>query len=117
MYQAIAGMGTVLLFMSLAIAASAQSQPVGSASALEGLQERTIQRSHSSSNSPILPKSNHPASETDFLPPFLQNFKFDVSTEKGQLQTGVFPVDNTSQGNRVQVLYQLNNLLPNDSRR
>jgi prephenate dehydratase len=116
MYQAIAGMGTVLLLMSLAVAASAQSQPVGSASALEGLQERTIQRSHTSPNSPILLKSNRSASETDFLPSFLQNFKFDVSTEKGQLQTGVFPVENTSQGNRVQVLYQLDNLL-NNSRR
>lgn len=108
MFKAIAAFGTAMLLTSAALPTLAQAKPIGSAASLDGLQERSIARP--SSNAPI---SSSPQRSTD-VPAGRENslqlnnkLQLIVSPERGTSQVGVYPADDPSSGNKVQVLYRL----------
>ncbi|MBW4471080.1 MAG: hypothetical protein KME45_11850 [Stenomitos rutilans HA7619-LM2] len=109
MFKAIAAFSTVMILTSAALPTFAQTKPMGSAAALDGLQERSVARP--SSNAPV---SSSPQRSTDVPAGSEKGFQlnqkvqFVISPERGTSQVGVYPADDPSSGNRVQVLYQLN---------
>lgn len=109
MFKAIATFGTIVILTSFASAACAQVKPIGSAASLDGLQERSVSRP--SSNAPV---SLSPQRSTD-VPggserglQLTNKVQLVVSPERGTSQVGVYPTDDPSSGNKLQVLYQLN---------
>ncbi|MBW4690176.1 MAG: hypothetical protein KME27_00245 [Lyngbya sp. HA4199-MV5] len=109
MFKAIAALGTVMILTSAAFPTVAQTKPMGSAASLDGLQERSVARP--SSDAPI---SSSPQSSTDVPAGSQRGLQLDkkvqliFSPERGTSQVGVYPTDDPSSGNKVQVLYQLN---------
>jgi hypothetical protein len=108
MFKAIA-VGTVIILTNTAFPTLAQTKPIGSAASLDGLQERSVARPSSSA-----PVSSSPQRSTD-VPggtetglQLTNKVQLIVSPEKGTSQVGVYPADDPSSGNKVQVLYQLN---------
>ena len=109
MFKAIAAFGTVAMITSLALPTFAQTKPTGSASSLDGLQERSVSRPTAKA-----PVSLSPQRSTDVPAGSESGLRLDkkvqliVSPEKGTSQVGVYPADDPSSGNKLQVLYQLN---------
>lgn len=109
MFKAIAAFGTVMILTSAALPTFAQTKPMGSAASLDGLQERSVARP-----SPNAPISSSPQRSTDVPPGSERGLQLDkkvqlvVGPERGTSQVGVYPTDDPSSGNKVQVLYQLN---------
>lgn len=115
----IATLGTFIILLSLASVAHAQSEPVGSANSLQGLQERTIQQSaprtatgtasidgvQNSSDNPLVGLSID------------RNVQLRVRQETGTSQVGVFPADDNSRGNQFQLIYQFDNQPTNQPQR
>ena len=108
MFKAIAAFGTVAILTSIAIPTHAQDKPMGSAASLDGLQERSVSRP---STTP--PVSSSPQRSTD-IPAgserglsLTNKVQLLVSPERGTSQVGVYPADDPSSGNKLQVLYQL----------
>ncbi|SRR5579883_1408666 len=107
MFKAIAALGTVVMLTSIVSTTDAQTKPMGSASSLSGLQERSVQR-------PSPPPSvNSPQSSTD-VPAgterglsLSKKVQLIVKPERGTSQVGVYPADDPSEGNRFQVQYQI----------
>lgn len=107
MFKAIAVFGTVAVLLSFVSAAQAQTEPMGSAASLDGLKERTVARP--SPYAPVLApqrSTDVPGGSERGLQ--LNNVQLIVSPERGNSQVGVYPTDDPSSGNKVQVLYQLN---------
>mgnify|MGYP000172402948 CR=1 FL=1 len=107
-FKAIA-VGTVIILTNSAFPSLAQNQPIGSAASLDGLQERSVARP--SANAPL---SSSPQRSTDVPAGTEAGLQLNnkvqliVRPEKGTSQVGVYPADDPSAGNKVQVLYQLN---------
>ena len=108
MFKAIAAFGTVAILTSVALPTLAQTQPMGSAASLDGLQERSVVRP-----STTAPVSLSPQRSTDVPAGSERGLRLDkkvqllVSPERGTSQVGVYPTDDPSSGNKLQVLYQL----------
>ncbi|PSB24268.1 hypothetical protein [Stenomitos frigidus] len=108
MFKAIAAFGTAAILTSLATPTFAQAKPMGSAASLDGLQERSVSRPSTSA-----PVSKSPQSSTDVPAGSERGLRLDkkveliVSPERGTSQLGVYPADDPSSGNKLQVLYQL----------
>jgi hypothetical protein len=112
MHTAIATLGTFTILLSVVSLAQAQSEPMGSASSLQGLQERTIQQSApsrtttgSASINGVQNSSNNPLIGL----PIDRNVQLRVRPEVGNSQVGVFPADDNSRGNQFQLIYQFDN--------
>jgi hypothetical protein len=108
MFKAIAAFGTVAILTSAALPTLAQTKPIGSAASLDGLQERSVARP-----STTAPVSSSPQRSTDVPAGSERGFSLTdkvellVSPERGTSQVGVYPADDPSSGNKLQVLYQL----------
>lgn len=108
MFKAIAAFGTVAILTTVAFPTFAQEKPMGSAASLDGLQERSVARPSSQDPVSLSPErsTDVPAgSEASFR--LYDKVQLIVGPERGTSQVGVYPVDETSSGNKVQVLYQL----------
>lgn len=109
---------TVLL---LAMTSAAQASPPPRSEALSGLEPRSIQSTTSPSrstapNSPSLSGNGgdrmnpyNPGTARAGTPNFSLTDRIQIGggPERGQSQLGVYPVDDTSTGNRVQFLFRL----------
>lgn len=120
MHTAIATLGAFTILLSFVSLAHAQSQPIGSANSLQGLQERTIQQSTPSrattgtaSVSGVQNSSDNPLIGL----PIDRNVQLRVRPEAGTSQVGVFPVDDNSRGNQFQLIYQFDNQPTNQTQR
>lgn len=108
MFKAIAAFGTVMVLTSFALPTLAQTKPIGSAASLDGLQERSV--AAPSTKAPI---SSSPQRSTDVPAGRETGLQLNnkvqliVSPERGTSQVGVYPADDPSSGNKVQVLYRL----------
>ena len=108
MFKAIAAFGTVAILTSVAIPTSAQTKPMGSAASLDGLQERSVAKPATSVPVSVSPQRSRDipvGSERGFN--LTDKVQLVVSPEKGTSQVGVYPADDPSSGNKLQVLYQL----------
>lgn len=105
MRPAIVSLGTTLSFLSLAT--TVQSAPLGSASSLSGLQERSVRQAPAPAPSTSLPNQNVRSN------PALAGFRLNsslqlrVSPERDKNLSGIYPEDSTATGNRIQLLYQI----------
>ncbi|WP_421654642.1 hypothetical protein [Leptothermofonsia sp. ETS-13] len=108
MHRAFAIVGTIAFLISLPAARFAQSTPIGSSADLGGLQERSIQTSESNTapDSPTGVISGSPTTNENRIQ-IDRNVELLVRPERSSPPSGVYPVDDTSSGNQVQVLYQL----------
>ncbi len=119
MHTAIATLGTFTILLSFVSLAHAQSEPIGSASSLQGVQERTIQQSApraatgTASVSGVQNSSNNPLIGL----PIDRNVQLRVRPEVGNSQVGVFPADDNSRGNQFQLIYQFDNQPTNPTQR
>ncbi|MBD2038182.1 hypothetical protein H6F86_27780 [Phormidium sp. FACHB-592] len=107
MFKAIAVFGTVLMLSSFGSAAYAQAEPMGSAAALDGLEERSVTRPVPNAPVPLSPQRSTDVpggSERGFQ---LNDVQILIRPERGTSQVGVYPADDPSSGNKVQVLYRL----------
>ncbi|XHX76827.1 MAG: hypothetical protein RBJ76_20665 [Stenomitos frigidus ULC029] len=108
MFKAIATFGTVLMLTSFVSAAHAQEEPMGSAAALDGLEERSVIRPLTDTSVPLSPQrsTDVPGGRERGLQ--LNNaVQILVRPERGTSQVGVYPADDPSSGNKLQVLYRL----------
>ncbi|MCL6435288.1 MAG: hypothetical protein K6T90_13965 [Leptolyngbyaceae cyanobacterium HOT.MB2.61] len=108
MHRAFVIAGTVAFLSSLPAAGFAQSTPIGSSADLKGLQERSIQtfESNVAPESPTGVVSGSPRINENRLQ-IDRNVEILIRPERSNPPSGVYPVDDTSSGNQVQVLYQL----------
>lgn len=108
MYRAIVFIGMALSLASLAPVAVAQSQPIGSSHDLQGLQERSVQKPDSDTavNSPY-GFVDAPQRDGETTLQIDRNVQLQIRPERGNSEVGVYPTDNTSAGNQVQVRYQI----------
>jgi hypothetical protein len=108
MFRAIAAFGTALMLTSFSSAAHAQAEPMGSAAALDGLEERSVARP-----APTAPVPLSPQRSTDIPGGSERGLQLNndvqilIRPERGTSQVGVYPADDPSSGNKVQVLYRL----------
>ncbi len=120
MHTTIATLGAFTILFSFAALAHAQSEPMGSANSLQGLQERTIQQSAPSRTTTGTASVNGVQSSSGnplIGLPIDRNVQLRVRPETGTSQVGVFPVDDNSRGNQVQLIYQLDNQPANQSQK
>ncbi|MGQ9872732.1 hypothetical protein [Leptodesmis sp.] len=120
MHTTIATLGTFTILLSFVSLAQAQSEPIGSANSLQGLQERTIQQSAPSrtttgtaSVNGVQNSSNNPLIGL----PIDRNVQLRVRPEVGTSQVGVFPVDDNSRGSQFQLIYQFDDQPTNPNQR
>ena len=91
----------------LSLVAAAQAEPIGSASSLSGLQERSVRQAPTSSPNRAFSNRNlQPNSEAVGLR-LNSNLQLRVSPERDKNLSGVYPEDSTATGNRIQLLYQI----------
>ncbi len=108
MFRAIAAFGTVLTLTGFVSAAHAQAEPMGSAAALDGLEERSVTRPAPNAPLPLSPQRSTDlpgGSERGFQ--LNNDLQILIRPERGTSQVGVYPTDDPSSGNKVQVLYRL----------
>ncbi|MBM0743108.1 hypothetical protein JOY44_16085 [Phormidium sp. CLA17] len=108
MRLAIVSLGTIATLFSLTTAI--QAVPSGSASSLSGLQERSVRRT--SAPSSVIPLANQKVqSNSDVVGLRLNpNLQLRVSPERDKNLSGVYPEDSTASGNRIQLLYRIDQL-------
>lgn len=119
MHTAIATLGAFTILLSFVSLAHAQSQPMGSADSLQGLQERTIQQSAPSRAATTTSVNGVQSSSDNPLIglPIDRNVQLRVRPETGNNQPGVFPVDENSRGNQFQLIYQFDNQPTNQTQK
>lgn len=108
MFKAIAAFGTAMILTSNALPTVAQAKPTSSAASLDGLQERSVVRPTPDAPGSSSPQrtTNAPAGRETGLQ-LNDKLQLTVSPERGTSQLGVYPADDSSSGNKVQLLYQL----------
>ena len=108
MFRAIAAYGTVLMLTSFGSAAHAQAEPMGSAATLDGLEERSVARPTPNAPVPFSPQRSTDVPGGSERGLQLNNdVQILIRPERGTSQVGVYPADDPSSGNKVQVLYRL----------
>ncbi len=108
MRLAMVSLSTIATLFSLAI--PAQAAPMGSASSLSGLQERSIRQAPASSPT-ALPASQTAQPNSDPVGLRLNsNLQLRVSPERDKNLSGIYPEDSTATGNRIQLLYQIDSV-------
>ncbi|MBW4578107.1 MAG: hypothetical protein KME42_00855 [Tildeniella nuda ZEHNDER 1965/U140] len=109
MFKAIAAFGTVAILTTVAMPTFAQEKPMGSAASLDGLQERSVARPSSQDPVSLSPqRSTDIPAGSEASVQLYDKVNLIVGPERGASQVGVYPADDSSSGNKVQVLYQLN---------
>ncbi len=105
MRLAIVSLSTIATLLNMM--AAAKSAPMGSASSLSGLQERSVRQApDNTSNASFFSQkvqSNSDAMGLRINP----NLQLRVSPERDKNLSGVYPEDSTATGNRIQLFYQI----------
>ncbi|PZV12333.1 MAG: hypothetical protein DCF22_12725 [Leptolyngbya sp.] len=105
MRLAIVSLGSIATLLGLMNAV--QAAPLGSASSLNGLQERSVRQTPAPSATAPLSNQNV-SSKADAVGFRLNsNLQLRVSQERDKNLSGVYPEDSTATGNRIQLLYQI----------
>lgn len=105
MRLAIATISTLATLFSLV--PSAQAEPMGSASSLSGLQERSVRQAPTSSPNRALPNRNLQSNSEAVGLRLNSNLQLRVSPERDKNLSGIYPEDSTATGNRIQLFYQI----------
>lgn len=105
MRSAIVPLSTIASLLSLVI--PAQAVPVGSASSLSGLQERSIRQKPAPSTNTSFPNQtvSHNSDPVGFR--LNSNLQLRVSPERDKNLSSIYPEDSTATGNRIQLFYQI----------
>lgn len=120
MHKAIATLGTFTILLTFVSLAHAQSEPIGAADSLQGLQERTIQQSTPSRTTAGTASVNGVQTSSDnplIGLPIDRNVQLRVRPEVGNNQPGVFPGDDNSRGNQFQLIYQFDDQPANQTQK
>ena len=105
MRSAIVPLSTIVILFSLLIPAHAV--PMGSASSLSGLQERSVRQAPTPFPSTSFPNQNVQQNSDAVGLRLNQNLQLRVSSERDKNVSGIYPEDSTATGNRIQLLYQI----------
>lgn len=110
MRSAIVPLSTVAVLFSLI--SPSQAVPMGSASSLSGLQERSIRQTSAPSPSTSFPNQNVQQNSETVGVRLSTNLQLRISPERDKNVSGVYPEDSTATGNRIQLLYQIDQIDP-----
>jgi hypothetical protein len=113
MRLAIVSLGTLATFFSLtpfSLTTVAQAAPLGSASSLSGLQERSVRHTSAPSSTALPPNQNVQQNSDTVGLRLNSNFQLRISPERDKNLSGVYPEDSTATGNRIQLLYQIDQI-------
>ncbi|MCY7390120.1 MAG: hypothetical protein LH647_01060 [Leptolyngbyaceae cyanobacterium CAN_BIN12] len=108
MRLAIVSLGSIATLLSLIIPVKAA--PLGSASSLSGLQERSVRQTPAPSSNTPFPNQNVQQNSEAVGLRLNQNLQLRVSPERDKNLSGVYPEDSTATGNRIQLFYQIDSV-------
>lgn len=105
MRSAIVPFSTIAILFSLII--PVQAETLGSASSLSGLQERSVRQTPAPSSNTSFPNQKVQQNSDVLGLRLNQNLQLRVSSERDKNLSGIYPEDSTATGNRIQLLYQI----------
>ncbi len=104
----VALVGVVASLVGVAAGAQAQTPASSPAGVLDGVQERSIQTtSFTSQRSYTTEGYGQPETDKAVGIKLDQNLQLQVNAEREALPIGAYPADDNAKGNRVQLIYQL----------